>query len=48
MNEQGLVSTYTVSRAFANVKGNLSQIQWFHTDRGGELKIKRWMSFRDV
>ncbi|MNB74897.1 Integrase core domain protein [compost metagenome] len=27
-----------VSRAFATVKGDLSQIEWFHTDRGSEFK----------
>lgn len=27
-----------VSRAFATVKGDLRQIQWFHTDRGSEFK----------
>lgn len=27
-----------VSRAFATVEGDLSQIQWFHTDRGSEFK----------
>ena len=27
-----------ISRAFASVKGNLSDIQWFHTDRGSEFK----------
>ncbi|MFX3640458.1 MAG: IS3 family transposase [Candidatus Pristimantibacillus sp.] len=27
-----------VSRAFANVKGDLRNIQWFHTDRGSEFK----------
>lgn len=27
-----------VSRAFANVQGDLRQIQWFHTDRGSEFK----------
>ncbi len=27
-----------VSRAFATVEGDLSQIQWFHTDRGREFK----------
>lgn len=27
-----------VSRAFASVKGDLSQIEWFHTDRGSEFK----------
>ncbi len=26
------------SRAFATVKGDLRQIQWFHTDRGSEFK----------
>ncbi|WP_413409526.1 IS3 family transposase [Paenibacillus amylolyticus] len=27
-----------VSRAFSTVEGDLSQIQWFHTDRGSEFK----------
>lgn len=27
-----------VARAFATVKGDLRQIQWFHTDRGSEFK----------
>ncbi|CAI6053336.1 IS3 family transposase IS655 [Paenibacillus sp. JJ-100] len=27
-----------VSRAFATVESDLSQIQWFHTDRGSEFK----------
>ncbi|WP_404822640.1 IS3 family transposase [Paenibacillus gallinarum] len=27
-----------ISRAFASVEGNLSDIQWFHTDRGSEFK----------
>lgn len=27
-----------VSRAFATVEGDLSHIQWFHTDRGSEFK----------
>ncbi len=27
-----------VSRAFATVEGDLSQIQWFHTNRGSEFK----------
>lgn len=27
-----------VCRAFASVQGDLSQIQWFHTDRGSEFK----------
>nr|WP_138224600.1 IS3 family transposase [Paenibacillus algicola] len=27
-----------VSRAFATVEGDLSDIQWFHTDRGSEFK----------
>jgi transposase InsO family protein len=27
-----------VSRAFATVKGDFRQIQWFHTDRGSEFK----------
>ncbi|ASR48619.1 hypothetical protein B4V02_18945 [Paenibacillus kribbensis] len=31
-------STSLVSRAFATVKGDLRQIQWFHTDRGSEFK----------
>ncbi len=26
-----------ISRAFATVEGDLSQIQWFHTDRGSEF-----------
>ena len=30
--------TALVSRAFATVEGDLSQIQWFHTDRGSEFK----------
>ncbi|MFK4345275.1 putative transposase [Paenibacillus sp. RC62] len=30
-----------VSRAFATVKGDLSQIQWFHTDRGSEFKNQK-------
>ncbi|MDF9843623.1 transposase InsO family protein [Paenibacillus sp. PastF-1] len=34
-----------VSRAFASVKGDLRQIEWFHTDRGSEFKKKRWTSF---
>lgn len=29
-----------VSQAFASVKGDLRQIQWFHTDRGNEFKNK--------
>lgn len=27
-----------ISRAFATVEGDLSDIQWFHTDRGSEFK----------
>ncbi len=34
-----------ISRAFATVKGDLRQIQWFHTDLAASLRIKRWMSF---
>ena len=30
-----------VSRAFATVEGDLSQIQWFHTDRGSEFKNQK-------
>ncbi len=30
-----------VSRAFATVKGDLRQIQWFHTDRGSEFKNQK-------
>jgi putative transposase len=30
-----------ISRAFATVKGDLRQIQWFHTDRGSEFKNQR-------
>ncbi|MFC5986392.1 IS3 family transposase [Marinicrinis lubricantis] len=30
-----------ISRAFANVKGDLRQIQWFHTDRGSEFKNEK-------
>ena len=30
-----------VSRAFATVEGDLSQIQWFHTDRGSEFKSQK-------
>ncbi|MGM1020401.1 MAG: IS3 family transposase [Bacillota bacterium] len=33
--------TALVSRAFATVKGDLSQIQWFHTDRGSEFKNQK-------
>ena len=27
-----------ISRTFATIKGDLSNIQWFHTDRGCEFK----------
>lgn len=30
-----------VSRVFATVKGDLCQIQWFHTDRGSEFKNQK-------
>ncbi|MFC7561516.1 IS3 family transposase [Paenibacillus farraposensis] len=30
-----------ISRAFASVKGDLRQIQWFHTDRGSEFKNQK-------
>ncbi|MGM1050428.1 MAG: IS3 family transposase [Bacillota bacterium] len=30
-----------ISRAFATVKGDLRQIQWFHTDRGSEFKNQK-------
>lgn len=30
-----------VSRAFSTVQGDLSQIQWFHTDRGSEFKNEK-------
>lgn len=30
-----------VSRAFATVEGDLSQIKWFHTDRGSEFKNRK-------
>ena len=30
-----------VSRAFATVEGDLSHIQWFHTDRGSEFKNQK-------
>lgn len=30
-----------VSRAFASVKDDLRQIQWFHTDRGSEFKNQK-------
>ncbi|GIQ71165.1 hypothetical protein XYCOK13_39890 [Xylanibacillus composti] len=30
-----------ISRAFATVEGDLSQIQWFHTDRGSEFKNQK-------
>ncbi|AWB46068.1 IS3 family transposase [Paenibacillus sp. CAA11] len=30
-----------VSRAFATVEGDLSKIQWFHTDRGSEFKNQK-------
>ena len=30
-----------VSHAFATVEGDLSQIQWFHTDRGSEFKNQK-------
>ncbi len=30
-----------ISRAFASVKGDTRQIQWFHTDQGSEFKNQR-------
>lgn len=30
-----------ISRAFATVKGDLRQIQWFHTDRGSEFRNQK-------
>lgn len=30
-----------ISRAFATIEGNLSPIQWFHTDRGSEFKNQK-------
>jgi len=32
-----------ISRAFATVRGDLRQIQWFHTE-GASSKIKKWMN----
>ncbi|KJD42227.1 transposase [Paenibacillus terrae] len=37
-----------VSRAFATVKGDLSQIQWFHTDRGSEFKNQKMDELLDT
>lgn len=34
-----------VSRTFATVQSDSRQMQWFHTDRGGEFKNEKYTGF---